>query len=87
MTSAANHTFLVHLGNGSQYSAIKGSVQLKSKEMARVILANEDSNKLRIFSVSLEQCIGRFKDLFLNHGIRKPKERCIFIGYYYLLKG
>ena len=54
MTSAANHTFLVHPGNSSHYSVINGYVELKSKEMARVILANEDSNKLKVFAVSLK---------------------------------
>lgn len=53
--SATNHTFLVHPGNSSQYSMINGSVQLKSKEMARVILASDSNNKLTMLSVSPEE--------------------------------
>ena len=55
MTSATNHTFLVHPGNSSQYSMINGFVQLKSKEMARVILASNSSNELVMLSVSPEK--------------------------------
>jgi len=53
LTTATNHTIVVHPSNYTMYNRTTSVVELHDKEMARVILAEDRDGKLLILSVSV----------------------------------